>query len=53
MQLYTGQYFHWVEHGFLAHARLAERAELVGNFTTATTAIMATMNLEDILRSIA
>lgn len=42
-----------MEPRFLDYAGWEEWAELVSNFTAATTAIVATVNLEDILRSIA
>ena len=48
MQLCTGHDFHWVEPGFSGHAGQAKRAELVGDFT----AIMAGVNVEDILRGV-
>jgi hypothetical protein len=37
--------------GFLGHAGQVERTELVGDFTATTTTVMATVNVEDILRS--
>ena len=49
MQLCTDQDFRRVEPEFLGHARLVERAELVGDFTATAATIMATMNVEDIL----
>jgi hypothetical protein len=36
--------------GFLGHAGQVERTELVGDFTATTTTVMATVNVEDILR---
>jgi hypothetical protein len=39
-----------VEPEFLDHVRLEERVALVGDFATAVAAIVATVNVEDILR---
>ena len=49
LQLHTGQDFRQVAPGFLDHASQVELAEWVGNFTAASTIIVATVNLEDIL----
>jgi hypothetical protein len=50
MQLRTGQDFRWVAPRFLGHAGQAEQAKLVGDFTAIVVAIVATVNVEDILR---
>jgi hypothetical protein len=39
-----------VEPRFLDHAEQEERAELVGDFIAVVATIVATMNMEDILR---
>ena len=49
LQLRTGQDFRLVAPGFSDHARLAEWAELVSSFATDAAAIVAAMNVEDIL----
>jgi len=50
MQLRTGQDFCRVEPRFLGHAEQAKRAELVGDFAATTATVVATVNVEDILR---
>jgi len=50
MHLRTGQDFRRVEPGFLGLARLAEQSELVSDFAVAVATIVATVNVEDILR---
>jgi hypothetical protein len=49
MQPCTGQDFCWVAPRFLGHAGQAEQAKLVGDFTAAVAAVVATVNVEDIL----
>ena len=49
MQLCTGHDFHWVEPGFSGHAGQAKRAELVGDFAAAMTAVVVAVNAKDIL----
>ena len=39
-----------MEHGFSYHTGQAERAELVSDFAVAVATIVATVNVEDILR---
>ena len=51
LQLRTSRDFHQAAAGFSDHASQAEHAELVGGFAAATAAIMATINMEDILRN--
>jgi len=50
LQLRTGQDFHQVAPRFLNHARQAEQVELVGGFAAMMAMVVATVNVEDILR---
>jgi hypothetical protein len=49
LQFCTGQDFQWVAPRFSDHARQAEPAKLVGDFAVAAAAVVALVNMEDIL----
>ena len=51
VKLCTSQDLRRVEPGFSNYAGQKEQAELVVDIATATAAVMATVNVEDILRS--
>jgi hypothetical protein len=49
MNLQTGVNLHRVVSGFLEHVRLEERAELVNDFAATTDAVVATVDIEEVI----